>query len=223
MRFLQIVLQVENNLNLGRLGMGGIKALEKINNLIKASADVQGGDENLVENGLTDDQAQAIERMIIEGIHHIKKKPTSDVIDVGAQRAFIPRKSPLSSDLPKKSSLATFKKLFPKALKSKGSSGVSTLPNPKEEAKVSKKEKALQVGIPILQGKKVAAPLPSNKAAAKTFGAAAVGRNFGEPARVSSKQMRPVPVLKSLAQTSSSRPKKLRSFGIGNAGAGNSP
>lgn len=78
----------KEDLNIGRLGMGGLKALEKINNLIKASAEAQGGDESSVENGLTDDQAQTIERMIIEGIRNIKgKKPNA-----GTRKAAIPRR-----------------------------------------------------------------------------------------------------------------------------------
>ncbi|XP_032223620.2 uncharacterized protein LOC5522393 [Nematostella vectensis] len=76
------------DLNIGRLGMGGLKALEKINNLIKASAEAQGGEESVAENGLTDDQAQTIERMIIEGIKNIKKKNT----EAGTRKTAIPRK-----------------------------------------------------------------------------------------------------------------------------------
>lgn len=77
----------KEDLNIGRLGMGGLKALEKINNLIKASAEAQGGDQSMIENGLTDDQAQTIERMIIEGIKNIKNKTTH-----GTRKASIPRK-----------------------------------------------------------------------------------------------------------------------------------
>ena len=50
----------ENN----RLGMGGLKALEKVNTLIKQS---DGGH-------LTDDQEKAIERMIIGGLEDTQKK-----------------------------------------------------------------------------------------------------------------------------------------------------
>lgn len=77
----------KEDLNIGRLGMGGLKALEKINNLIKASAEAQGGDESMIENGLTDEQAQTIERMIIEGIKNIKNKTHT-----GTRKASIPRK-----------------------------------------------------------------------------------------------------------------------------------
>jgi hypothetical protein len=79
--------EAKEDLNIGRLGMGGLKALEKINNLIKASAESQGGDESLIENGLTDDQAQTIERMIIEGIKNIKNKTST-----GMRKTSIPRK-----------------------------------------------------------------------------------------------------------------------------------
>ena len=69
--------------------MGGLKALEKINNLIKASAEAQGGDASMVENGLTDDQAQQIERMIIEGIQNIKKKPHIKQANLAKLRAAV--------------------------------------------------------------------------------------------------------------------------------------
>lgn len=77
----------KEDLNIGRLGMGGLKALEKINNLIKASAEAQGGGESDIENSLTDEQAQTIERMIIEGIRNIKHKQTN----TGTRKASIPR------------------------------------------------------------------------------------------------------------------------------------
>ena len=61
-----------------RLGMGGLKALEKVNTLIKQS---DGGQ-------LTDEQEKAIERMIIGGLEDGKKKN----IDVqGSTRAAIPK------------------------------------------------------------------------------------------------------------------------------------
>lgn len=63
-----------------RLGMGGIKALEKVNTLIKQS---DGGQ-------LTDDQENAIERMIIGGLEDGQKK----TVDVqGSTRADIPKSS----------------------------------------------------------------------------------------------------------------------------------
>lgn len=78
----------KEDLNIGRLGMGGLKALEKINNLIKASAEAQGGGESDIENSLTDDQAQTIERMIIEGIRNIKNNKQANT---GTRKASIPR------------------------------------------------------------------------------------------------------------------------------------
>ena len=47
-----------SNIESNRLGMGGLKALEKVNSLIKQSDAGQ----------LTDDQERAIERMIIGGL-----------------------------------------------------------------------------------------------------------------------------------------------------------
>lgn len=85
--------------------MGGLKALEKINNLIKASAESQGGDEAAVENGLTDEQAQTIERMIIEGIRNIKnKQPNTGTRKASIPRRSEPQKNPKSVIIPKASS-----------------------------------------------------------------------------------------------------------------------
>lgn len=78
----------KEELNIGRLGMGGLKALEKINNLIKASAESQD-EQSAVENGLTDEQAQTIERMIIEGIRNIKKHPSN----TGTRKTSIPKRA----------------------------------------------------------------------------------------------------------------------------------
>ncbi|XP_046839410.1 uncharacterized protein LOC124433675 isoform X2 [Xenia sp. Carnegie-2017] len=64
----------ENN----RLGTGGLKALEKVNTLIKKS-----------DGEITDDQEKAIERMIIGGLEDTQKQKTVDVM--GTPKTSIPK------------------------------------------------------------------------------------------------------------------------------------
>lgn len=204
---------VGENLNIGRLGMGGLKALEKINNLIKASAETQDGDDPGPDNGLTDEQAQAIERMIIEGIHHIKKKPP---LAAGTQRASIPRQKNDQKPFPK----------LPQAEKRKG----LPIPFPAKLGTQRKDPRAVptpvQVGVPRLQkegpnGKRVSS---SNQNEEKKTVNESKGSSLNEPVQGPAK-MRPIPVLKSQPadDRKKSQPGKLRGLGLGNAGAGNSP
>lgn len=203
---------VGENLNIGRLGMGGLKALEKINNLIKASAEPQDSDDPGSDNGLTDEQAQAIERMIIEGIHHIKKKPSPG----GTQRASIPRQKNL-------------KKLLPKLPQPERRKGVP-IPLPPKLVPQKKEIRALptpvQVGVPRLQkngpnGKRASS---GNQDQVKKAVTGDKGSSLSESVHGPAK-MRPNPVLKnqSADQRKKSQPAKLRGLGLGNAGAGNSP
>lgn len=195
---------VGENLNIGRLGMGGLKALEKINNLIKASSETQEGEDPAADNGLTDEQAQAIERMIIEGIHHIKKPPHP----TGTQRASIPRQK-------------NAQKLFPKLPQPERRKGVP-LPFPPKLAAQRKDARAVptpvQVGVPRLQKEG-----PNGKGASS-------GNQNDQKKTVnvpvqSPGKMRPIPVLKSppADDKKKSRPVKPRGLGLGNAGFGNSP
>ena len=193
------------NLNIGRLGMGGLKALEKINNLIKASAETQDGEEGPSDNGLTDEQAQAIERMIIEGIHHIKKNTPEGS---GTQRASIPRQKITPNVISK-----AFPK-FPQAARPKGVPVQNQSKSTTAQKKDSKPVAALvQVGTPRLQKEepKLKGVSQSNKVDSKST--------------VGSGKMRPIPVLKSkfTEQRKNSEPRKLRGLGLGIAGTGNSP
>lgn len=203
---------VGENLNIGRLGMGGLKALEKINNLIKASAETQDGDDPGTENSLTDEQAQAIERMIIEGIHHIKKPqhPT------GTQRASIPRQKNAQKPLPK----------LPQAVRRKG----VPVPFPPKLGPQRKDVRAVptpvQVGVPRLQkeGPNRKGPSSGNQNDEKKTVNENKVPSVNEPVQGPAK-MRPIPVLKSQPadERKKSRPGKPRGLGIGNAGFGNSP
>lgn len=194
------------NLNIGRLGMGGLKALEKINNLIKASAETQDGEEGPSDNGLTDEQAQAIERMIIEGIHHIKKNTPEG--QSGTQRASIPRQKITPNVISK-----AFPK-FPQAARPKGVLVQNQNKSTTAQKKISKPVAALvQVGTPRLQKEepKLKGVSQRNQADSKST--------------VGSGKMRPIPVLNSKVteQRKNSGPKKLRGLGLGIAGTGNLP
>lgn len=195
---------VGENLNIGRLGMGGLKALEKINNLIKASAETQDGEEGASENGLTDEQAQAIERMIIEGIHHIKKNTTN------GQRASIPRQKNVPKAYPKLRQ-ADRRKGIPLTLKP------VTAQNKNTKAVSS----PVQVGVPRLQkdGPRRKGASSGNQAEAKNTVSSVNQPVQGPP------KMRPIPVLKSkfVEERKKSSPVKLRGLGLGIAGTGNSP
>lgn len=193
------------NLNIGRLGMGGLKALEKINNLIKASAETQDGEEGPSDNGLTDEQAQAIERMIIEGIHHIKKNTPEGS---GTQRASIPRQKITPNVISK-----AFPK-FPQAARPK----VVPVQNQSKSTTAQKKDSKpvaalVQVGTPRLQKEE-----PKLKGVSQS-------NKVDSTSTVGSIKMRPIPVLKSkfTAQRKNSEPRKLRGLGLGIAGTGNSP
>ena len=205
---------VGENLNIGRLGMGGLKALEKINNLIKASAETQDSEEGGSENGLTDEQAQAIERMIIEGIHHIKKKTPQGS---GTQRASIPRQKNASN-------LIT--KALPKFRQAERQKGVSLTSQRKSIAAQKKDVKAVptpvQVGIPRLQ--KLKEGSLSNQADAKDTINEGKGSSINEAVKGPGK-MRPIPVLKNkfAEERNKSSPDKVRGLGLGIAGTGNSP
>ena len=194
---------VGDNLNIGRLGMGGLKALEKINNLIKASAESQEGDDSVGDNGLTDEQAQAIERMIIEGIHHIKKKAPTP----GTQRASIPRQRNQQNKIVK---------AFSKVAQGEKRKG-ATVPQPRKIAAQKKETTTLptpvQVGVPKLQ-----------KQDSNDMGASSQNRSEHNPTESPTKTG-PAPVLKSpfIVERKTSHPGKLRGLGLGNAGAGNSP
>ncbi|XP_078362682.1 uncharacterized protein LOC144646858 [Oculina patagonica] len=204
---------VGENLNIGRLGMGGLKALEKINNLIKASAETQAdGDEPGADNALTDEQAQAIERMIIEGIHHIKKKPTQPT----GQRASIPRQKNAQKPFPK----------LPQAQRRKG----APIPFPPKPVPQRKDARAVptpvQVGVPRLQNKGAngkGASSGNQNDEKKTVNENKVPSLNG-PVKGPAK-MRPIPVLKSQPadERKKSRPGKPLGLGLGNAGFGNSP
>lgn len=200
---------VGENLNIGRLGMGGLKALEKINNLIKASAETQDGDDPGQENSLTDEQAQAIERMIIEGIHHIKKKPPPPA---GTQRASIPRQKNNQKPFPK----------LPQAVRRKGPP--MSFPSKLEAQRKDPRAvpTPVQVGVPRLQ--KEGPNGKSNQNEEKKTVNESKGSSLNEPVRGPAK-MRPIPVLKSQPadERKKSQPGKLRGLGLGNAGAGNSP
>lgn len=206
---------VGENLNIGRLGMGGLKALEKINNLIKASAETQDGDDPGSDNGLTDEQAQAIERMIIEGIHHIKKKP-SFPLPSGTERASIPGQKNMQKSIPK----------LPQAARRKG----DPVPLPTKLVSQKKATRALptavQVGVPRLQkeGSNGKGTPPGNQDQMKKTVPGTKRTSLNEIVQVPTKK-RPVPVLKNqfAEQRKNSQPQKLRGLGLGNAGAGNSP
>lgn len=182
------------NLNIGRLGMGGLKALEKINNLIKASAETQDGEEGPSDNGLTDEQAQAIERMIIEGIHHIKKNTPEG--QSGTQRASIPRQKITPN-------------VIPKGVLVQNQNKSTTA-----QKKISKPVAALvQVGTPRLQKEepKLKGVSQRNQADSKST----VGSGKMRPI--------PVLKSKVTEQRKNSGPKKLRGLGLGIAGTGNLP
>ena len=188
--------------------MGGLKALEKINNLIKASAESQGGEEGGAENNLTDEQAQAIERMIIEGIHHIKTKSSGGS---GTQRTSIPRrKNGITKALPK-SRQAEKRKGAPLTLSGK------SIPAEKKDTKAA--PKPVQVGVPKLQTNepKEKGASSSNQVEAKNEDKAA---SLNEAAQGPGK-MRPIPVVK--ARFVEERKKQIRGLDLGIAGTGNLP
>ena len=206
---------VGENLNIGRLGMGGLKALEKINNLIKASAETQDGDDPASDNGLTDEQAQAIERMIIEGIHHIKKKPSSP-LPSGTERASIPRQKNTQKSNPK----------LPQAERRKG----VPVPLPTKLVVQKKATRALptpvQVGVPRVQkeGPNGKGAPSGNQGQMKKTVPGTKRTSLNEIVQGPTK-IRPVPVLKNqfVDQRKKTQPQKLRGLGLGNAGAGNLP
>lgn len=198
--------------------MGGLKALEKINNLIKASAESPDGEEGGAENGLTDAQAQAIERMIIEGIHHIKKKSPDGA---GTQRASIPRQ---------KNTPTRINKAFPKLrlpAKAKGVLGTLPLKPVRAEKKDSEDvPTTVQVGVPRLQkdGPKQKGASQANQVETKNTVNQGKIPLLNELAQGPGK-MRPVPVLKGkfVDERKKSNPEKIRGLGLGIAGTGNSP
>lgn len=203
---------VGENLNIGRLGMGGLKALEKINNLIKASAESQEGEEGGSENSLTDEQAQAIERMIIEGIHRTKKKSPDGS---GTQRTSIPRrKNGITKAFPKLKQ-AVRRKGVPLTLPGK------PIPTEKKDTKVF--PTPVEVGVPRLQIKepKEKGTSSSNQVEEKnedkvsSLNGAAQGPG----------KMRPIPVVRTKfdEERKKASPEQIRGLGLGIAGTGNSP
>lgn len=221
MKFILFIafLQKENapavDVNFGKLGMGGLKALEKINNLIRASAEAQGGDANLVENGLTDDQAREIERMIIEGIQNIKKKPHIKQANIAKLRAAVAREK-------KQQKLVRYKPThgptlvkypdFPKAKLSQGQGLKNhSLNNFRPQPKLGKGPKVHQI----------------------VMSKAAKSQVMADKQQVADKQPllvnnRPpaIPVLRNYSQQGSqAQGKKVNKMklGVGNAGAGNLP
>ena len=207
---------VGENLNIGRLGMGGLKALEKINNLIKASAETQDGEEGGSENGLTDEQAQAIERMIIEGIHHIKKKPTDGT---GRQRASIPRQKNASNGV---------NKAYPKLRQEEKRKGAPLTflrkPVTAQRKDIKASPTPVQVGVPRLQKEGPRGKGPSTSVEAKNTVNEGKVSSLNESGQGPGK-MRPIPVFKNkfAEEKKKSSPERIRGLGLGVAGTGNSP
>ncbi|XP_068750606.1 uncharacterized protein [Montipora capricornis] len=207
---------VGENLNIGRLGMGGLKALEKINNLIKASAETQDNEEGGSDNGLTDEQAQAIERMIIEGIHHIKKDAPPGT---GNQRASIPRQKNASNTI----AIKALSKLRPaeKQKENQKTPAQKPIVPGKKDNKIF--PTTVQVGDPKLQKVSLKDMSLNNQAEAKNAVNEEKGSILKESAQESGK-------VKAVVKDKFAEEKKKKSpavnvhgLGLGIAGTGNSP
>ena len=195
--------------------MGGLKALEKINNLIKASAEAQGGDASMIENGLTDDQAQEIERMIIEGIQNIKKKPHIKQANTAKLRAAVAKqKIQLKSmqDKPTQRSTLADRPNIPKMklLKDQGQQNHS-LNHFQTQAKLGKGPKMHQ----IVNDNAAKSQVTANKL------------NLEDKQPLFGKERPPaIPVLRNYKQQGlrfQEKKDRKEKLGVGNAGAGNMP